>query len=103
MKQSLLTESAGWYCLEQIWSLNRMKLSELTVPVGSCFSLFPLLPSVSVFCLAMRTVEHLIEQTGMMYREIAERAGLDVERVAAIAEGRWTPSPDERARMAQAF
>jgi transcriptional regulator with XRE-family HTH domain len=51
----------------------------------------------------MRTVEHLIEQTGMMYQEIADRARLDVERVAAIAEGRWTPSPDERAQIAAAF
>lgn len=51
----------------------------------------------------MRTVEHLIEQTGMMYAEIAERAGLEVERVAAIAEGRWTPSPEERVKIASAF
>ena len=51
----------------------------------------------------MRTVEHLIEQTGLMYQEIAERAKLDVERVAAIAEGRWTPSPEERERIAAAF
>jgi transcriptional regulator with XRE-family HTH domain len=51
----------------------------------------------------MRTVEHLIEQTGLTYQQIADRAGLEVERVAAIAEGRWTPSPDERARMAAAF
>jgi len=51
----------------------------------------------------MKTVEHLIEQTGLMYREIADRAGLDIERVAAIAEGRWTPSPFERERIAAAF
>jgi transcriptional regulator with XRE-family HTH domain len=51
----------------------------------------------------MRTVEHLIEQTGLTYAEIASRAGLDVERVAAIAEGRWTPSPFERERIALAF
>ena len=51
----------------------------------------------------MRTVEHLIEQTGLTYQAIADRAGLEVERVAAIAEGRWTPSPDERTRMAAAF
>ena len=51
----------------------------------------------------MRTVEHLIEQTGLTYRQIAERAGLDVERVAAIAEGRWTPSPPEREQIAKAF
>ena len=51
----------------------------------------------------MRTVEHLIEQTGLTYQQIADRAGLDVERVAAIAEGRWTPSPQERERIAVAF
>ena len=34
---------------------------------------------------------------------MAETAGLPVERVAAIAEGRWTPSPDDRARIAAAF
>jgi len=51
----------------------------------------------------MRTVEHLIEQTGLTYQQIAERGKLDVERVAAIAEGRWTPSPDERQRIATAF
>ena len=51
----------------------------------------------------MRTVEHLFEQTGLTCDEIAERAKLPVERVAAIAEGRWTPSPDERERIAAAF
>jgi len=53
--------------------------------------------------MAIRTVEHLIEQTGLTYHAIAERGQLDVERVAAIAEGRWTPSPDERQRIATAF
>ncbi len=51
----------------------------------------------------MRTVEHLFEQTGLAIEEVADRAGLTVERVAAIAEGRWTPSPDDRARIAAAF
>ena len=51
----------------------------------------------------MRTVEHLFEQTGLTVEDIAERAKLPVERVAAIAEGRWTPSPDERQRIAAAF
>jgi transcriptional regulator with XRE-family HTH domain len=51
----------------------------------------------------MRTVEHLFEQTGLTCDEVAARAGLEVERVAAIAEGRWTPSPDDRARIAAAF
>jgi transcriptional regulator with XRE-family HTH domain len=51
----------------------------------------------------MRTVDHLLEQTGLSVDEIAERSGLTFERVAAIAEGRWTPSPDERERIAAAF
>jgi transcriptional regulator with XRE-family HTH domain len=51
----------------------------------------------------MKTVEHLFELTGLAIEDIAERAGLPVERVAAIAEGRWTPSPDDRARIAAAF
>ena len=52
---------------------------------------------------AMRTVEHLLEQTGFTVDEIADQAGLPVERVMAIAEGRWTPSPDDRERLAAAF
>lgn len=39
----------------------------------------------------------------MTYQQIADSAMLEVERVAAIAEGRWTPSPDERQRIATAF
>jgi transcriptional regulator with XRE-family HTH domain len=51
----------------------------------------------------MKTVEHLFELSGLAIEDIAERAALPVERVAAIAEGRWTPSPDDRARLAAAF
>lgn len=51
----------------------------------------------------MKTVEHLFEVTGLTIEEVAARADLNIERVAAIAEGRWTPSPDDRARLAAAF
>jgi transcriptional regulator with XRE-family HTH domain len=51
----------------------------------------------------MKTVEHLFELTDLAIEDIAERAGLPVERVAAIAEGRWTPSPEDRERIAAAF
>jgi ribosome-binding protein aMBF1 (putative translation factor) len=53
--------------------------------------------------MRMRTVEHLLEQTGLSIEELAARAKLDGERVEAIADGRWTPSPDERERIAAAF
>ena len=51
----------------------------------------------------MKTIEHLFEQTGIPIEEIAAKAGLLVERVASIAEGRWTPSPREREKIAAAF
>jgi ribosome-binding protein aMBF1 (putative translation factor) len=51
----------------------------------------------------MKTVEHLFEETGLEIETVAERSGLTVERVAAIAEGRWTPSPQEREQIAAAF
>ena len=51
----------------------------------------------------MKTVEHLFELTGMAIEDVAEKAALPVERVAAIAEGRWTPSPYDRTRIAAAF
>ena len=51
----------------------------------------------------LKTVEFLLEETGLSVKEIAVRAGLAAERVAAIAEGRWTPSPQEREQIAAAF
>lgn len=51
----------------------------------------------------MRTVEHLLEQTHLTIEDIAERSGLGVERVEAIVDGRWTPSPAERERIAAVF
>jgi ribosome-binding protein aMBF1 (putative translation factor) len=51
----------------------------------------------------MRTVEHLLEQQGLAIEVLADRAGMDVERALAIADGRWTPSPEERRRIAAAF
>ena len=51
----------------------------------------------------MKTVEHLFEVTGLAIEEISERSGLEIARVLAIAEGRWTPSPQERELIAAAF
>lgn len=51
----------------------------------------------------MKTIERLFEETGAEIELIAERSGLSIERVAAIAEGRWTPSPQEREQVAAAF
>ncbi len=51
----------------------------------------------------MATVDYLFERTGLTIDDVSERAKLPLERVEAIAVGRWTPSPEERRRIAAAF
>jgi transcriptional regulator with XRE-family HTH domain len=51
----------------------------------------------------MKTIDYLFEETGLTIEEISRRSGLLEKRVLAIAEGRWTPSPEERALLAAAF
>ncbi len=51
----------------------------------------------------MKTVDILFEETGFTIEDVAERAQLPVERVEAIAVGRWTPSPTERQLIADVF
>ena len=50
-----------------------------------------------------RTVDRLIEETGITIEELAEKAKLETSRTQAIVDGRWTPSPKERERIAAAF
>ena len=45
-------------------------------------------------------VAELCRQRGIAVQELAARSGLDEGRVLAILLGRWTPSPDERQRVA---
>jgi hypothetical protein len=51
----------------------------------------------------MKTVDILFEETGFTIEEVAARAQLPVDRVEAIAVGRWTPSPTERQLIADVF
>ena len=51
----------------------------------------------------LKTVEQLCAETKTDYRQVAAKAGLDEQRVLAIALGRWTPSPAERDKVASAF
>ncbi|HTI50370.1 MAG TPA: helix-turn-helix transcriptional regulator [Planctomycetaceae bacterium] len=51
----------------------------------------------------MKTIDLLFEGCSLTIDDVAEQAGLAVERVEAIACGRWTPSPSERQRIAAAF
>jgi transcriptional regulator with XRE-family HTH domain len=51
----------------------------------------------------MRSVADLCREQSIAVDALAERSGLDVGRVTAIALGRWTPSPAERQRIAAVF
>ena len=50
-----------------------------------------------------KTVDELCLERALDVAALAERAGLDEKRVRAIVEGRWTPSPQERDRIAAVF
>jgi transcriptional regulator with XRE-family HTH domain len=50
-----------------------------------------------------KSVDQLCIDAGISVRELAERAGVDEGRAGAIVLGRWTPSPDERERIAAVF
>lgn len=51
----------------------------------------------------MKTIDLLFEESQFTVEDVAERARLTCDRVEAIAVGRWTPSPEERRRIAEAF
>lgn len=50
-----------------------------------------------------RTIAQLCVEHKIGVRELADRSDVDEQRVLAIALGRWTPSPDERDRIAAVF
>jgi transcriptional regulator with XRE-family HTH domain len=52
---------------------------------------------------ALQGVDELCRQHQMDYRQLAEKAGLEEQRVLAIVLGRWTPSPQERDKVAAVF
>ena len=50
-----------------------------------------------------KSVDQLCLEHGIDARQLAERSGLDEQRVVAIVLGRWTPDPRERDRIAAVF
>jgi hypothetical protein len=50
-----------------------------------------------------KTVSDLCREHQIDGKLLAEKAGLDEQRVLAIILGRWTPSPSERDRVAAVF
>lgn len=51
----------------------------------------------------MATVAELCEQHQITLAQLVDRSGLEHDRVTAILQGRWTPSPSERQRIAAVF
>lgn len=50
-----------------------------------------------------KSVDELCVEQKIDVKALAERAGLDEQRVLAIVLGRWTPSPAERDKVAAVF
>jgi transcriptional regulator with XRE-family HTH domain len=51
----------------------------------------------------LRNLQDLTQEHQLDHRQLAEKAGLDEQRVLAIVLGRWTPSPEERDKIAAVF
>lgn len=49
----------------------------------------------------MKTIDLLLEECGLTIETMSARTGLDPNRILAIADGRWLPSPRERALLAE--
>jgi transcriptional regulator with XRE-family HTH domain len=50
-----------------------------------------------------KSVDELCVQSQLTHQQLAAKAGLDEQRVLAIVLGRWTPSPQERDKIAAVF
>ena len=51
----------------------------------------------------LKIVSDLCEEHKLTSDQLAERSGLDPQRVLAIVLGRWTPSPEERDAVSSVF
>ena len=49
------------------------------------------------------SVQKLCKDKGISLLSLAELSGLDLKRLQSIYLGRWTPSPNEREKIAQAL
>jgi hypothetical protein len=52
---------------------------------------------------AQKSVDQLCAEAQLNPQQLALKAGLDEQRVLAIVLGRWTPSPQERDKIAGVF
>jgi len=52
---------------------------------------------------SVKSIEQLCREQGLDARQLAAKSGVDEHRVMAIVLGRWTPSPEDRDKIAAAF
>ena len=50
-----------------------------------------------------KSVAQLCQEQEVSLDDLVDKSDLDKSRVQAIVEGRWTPSPNERQRSAEAL
>jgi len=53
--------------------------------------------------MAVKTVKQWIEERGLSIEQLADQALVDAGVVRHLVAGQWTPSPQQRARIAQAL
>ncbi len=53
--------------------------------------------------MSATSVGDLCQQHKITIPELTEKSGLDEQRITAIVLGRWTPSPQERQKIAVVF
>lgn len=51
----------------------------------------------------MKTIEQLCLERNWDAKRLASESGVDEQRVVAIVLGRWTPSPEDRDKLAAAL
>jgi hypothetical protein len=51
----------------------------------------------------LKHIQEIVQEQQMTAGTLAQKSGLDEQRVLAIVLGRWTPSPAERDRIAAVF
>ena len=49
------------------------------------------------------SIQNLCQQKGVSLPSLAERSGMDLKLLQAIYLGRWTPSANQRAKIAEAL
>ena len=50
-----------------------------------------------------KNIDQLCAENGIDAKQLAERSGVDEQRVVAIVLGRWMPSPEDRDRICAVF